>query len=83
VRGRPRWDGGAGQTAAGSETGVGALRPPERRLDRPEELLFELVAAVLVQSFVGLTEAGQSIFELADALGDGVEQALRAFGRGE
>ena len=76
--GRRRLERPAGEPVALGEAGVRAPRAAVRELDRPEELLLQPVAAVLVELLVRGAEGGERLAERVRRLRDGLEQLLSA-----
>ncbi|HEY2825696.1 MAG TPA: hypothetical protein VGI83_09145 [Gemmatimonadales bacterium] len=58
------------------ESFVGALRPAEGELDRPEQLVLEAVGQGLVERLVGGAEGGEGDAEVLGSLGRAVGDLL-------
>ena len=61
------------------ELGVGALRSAVGHLNRPEQLLLELVGGVLIETLVGLAQGREREPDLISCVCDGIEQLLAGF----
>ncbi len=70
----------AGRLVRSAKPGVRPLRAAVGDLDRPEQLLLELVGVLLVELLVRLAERGERDGQLVDRLRDDVEEVLARFG---